>query len=55
MLWGVIETGGEFWGVVSRIGYPIFIWLAGLLVASDRGERRRPARMVPRTRSAGAS
>ena len=39
---------------VAHSGYPIFIWLA-VCSGSDRGERRRPARRVPRTRSAGAS
>jgi glucose dehydrogenase len=53
MLWSLIETGGEFWGMVSRVGYPMVIWLVGLLVASDRDERRRPARIAPHTRSAG--
>jgi hypothetical protein len=26
--------------MVSRVGYPMVIWLVGLLVTSARGERR---------------
>jgi glucose dehydrogenase len=39
MLWAVVETHGELWGMVSRMGYPIVVWLVGLLVTSRlRGE-----------------
>ena len=39
MLWALVETQGELWGMVSRIGYPIVVWLVGLLVTSRlRGE-----------------
>jgi len=39
MLWALVETHGEFWGMVSRIGYPMVVWLVGLLVTSRlRGE-----------------
>ena len=39
MPWAVVETHGELWGMVSRIGYPIVVRLVGLLVTSRlRGE-----------------
>jgi len=53
MVWALVETHGEFWGMVSRIGYPLVVWLVGLLLSSLPRTRGSPPRTRPDVMSPG--